>query len=146
MTVVRINAVPAVANPRDGIDYEVLSGNPQDGDPVRISTGGGFVYTYHKEPVARVAKPRALAKTEFMDHCYSQLGGGLTGVSRFGAVIKAARSSTEDTVVAAMERYDHAMSVEKENAAVFIGILKAASIASLTDNECDAVLDTWPSG
>jgi hypothetical protein len=85
---------------------------------------------------------RVLSKTEFADHCYAQFGGGLTGVARFGAILKAAAASTSDAVYATLDRYLVAPSIEKPNAQIFIGILASEGI--MTPTEVTAVSDNWP--
>ena len=85
---------------------------------------------------------KVLSKTEFADHCYEQLGGGITGIDRFGAILKAAAASTNDGVYAALDRYKSANTIEKANASIFIALLQSDGI--LTQQEANNVINNWP--
>lgn len=86
--------------------------------------------------------PKVLTKTEFQKHCHAQLGGGSVGLQRYGEILKNARSSTIDVVVAVMEYYDDATSTEKPEAANMIAIFVGVGLA--TQTEADAVINNWP--
>lgn len=85
---------------------------------------------------------KTLSKTEFSDYCYAQLGGGITGIDRFGAILKAAAASTNDGVYAALDRYKSANTIQKDNTATFIALLQSDGI--LTQQEADNVINNWP--
>ena len=127
---------------------QVIAGTPSAGDLVRITLTkdadgiDSVQYCRYSPPPAPTTNPKILSKTEYQDHCFSQLGGGSTGMVRYGAIMKAARSSNNDGVVACMERYEAANSVEKANAQIFIAFLVSAAIA--TQQEADAVINNWP--
>lgn len=133
--------------PNDGTP-QVIAGAPAAGDLVRItltiqSDGIDSVqYCRYSPAPAPSTNPCTLSKTEYQDHCFTQLGGGATGLSRFGAIMKASRASTNDGVVACMERYDAAGSVEKADAQTFIALLVTALIC--TQQEFDNVINNWP--
>ena len=85
---------------------------------------------------------KVLSKTEFADHCYAQLGGGITGIDRFGAILKAAAASTNNGVYAALDRYKSANTIQKDNTSTFIALLQSDGI--LTQQEADNVINNWP--
>jgi hypothetical protein len=105
-----------------------------------IDNGDG-TYTNPTIPTPPVIY-RKISKTEFSDYCYAQLGGGITGIDRFGAILKAAAVSTNDGVYAALDRYKSANTILKENAAIFIALLQSDGI--LTQQEANNVINNWP--
>jgi len=112
-----------------------------DGTLDHATDNGNGTYTNPPIPTPPVIY-KTLSKTEFSDYCYAQLGGGITGIDRFGAILKAAAASTNDGVYAALDRYKSANTIQKDNAAIFIALLQSDGI--LTQQEADNVINNWP--
>ena len=112
-----------------------------DGTLDHATDNGDGTYTNPQIPTLPVIY-KTLSKTEFADHCYAQLGGGITGIDRFGAILKAAAASTNDGVYAALDRYKSANTIEKANASTFIALLQSDGI--LTQQEANNVVNNWP--
>lgn len=125
---------------------EVISGDPQTGDYVRITTASGAVIVQeYTEPTVSSSRPRVLSKTAFQDYAITQLGNGLTGMARFTEVMDATRDSTNAAVRFAFARYEAAQTFEKENTATLTSVMAADSTAGhITDAERTAILDNWP--
>lgn len=89
--------------------------------------------------------PRILSKTAFQDYAISQLGGGLSGMARFTAIMDATRDSSSGAVRFAFARYEAAQTFEKENTATLTAVMAADSTAGhLTDAERAAIIENWP--
>jgi hypothetical protein len=112
-----------------------------EGTENSATDNGDGTYTNTPRPIPHVIY-KTLSKTEFADHCYAQLGGGITGIDRFGAILKAASASTNDGVYAALDRYKSANTIQKDNAAIFIALLQSDGI--LTQQEANNVINKWP--
>lgn len=142
MATVRISVVPSVPNPVEGTHYTVLSGDPQDGDPVRVDGTSFRYFTVNPEPEPQ---PLILSKTAFQDYAVSQLGGILNGMARFTAIMDATRDSSSGAVRFAFARYEAAQIFEKNNTAALTLIMAADSQAGhITSAERTAILDNWP--
>ena len=112
-----------------------------DGTLDHATDNGDGTYTNPPIPTPLVIY-KTLSKTEFADYCYKQLGDGITGIDRFGAILKAASASTNDGVYAALDRYKSANTIEKANASIFIALLQSDGI--LTQQEANNVINNWP--
>jgi len=127
---------------------QVIAGTPAAGDLVRITLTiqadgvDSVQYSRYSPPPAPSTNAAILSKTQYMDHCFAQFGGETTGRLRYGAIMKAARASTNDGVVVSLEYYKGATSVEKDSATVFLALLVSAAIC--TQQEADAVINNWP--
>lgn len=64
MTMVKIDQVPSVPNPIEGLDYQVINGDVVPGDPVRIGERIFTIYTPQPEAHSPPA-PLALSKSDF---------------------------------------------------------------------------------
>jgi len=99
--------------------------------------------TYTNPPIpAQIVIYKTLSKIEFSDYCYAQLGDGIAGVDRFGAILKAAAASTDDGVYACLDRYESSNTIEKYNASIFIGLLQSDGI--MTQEEANNIINNWP--
>ena len=139
--IVRVSCFPNEGTP------EVLAGDPQLGDVVRITTANGAViYERHTPPAAPPPpRPRVLSKTGFQDYVVSQIGGGATGMARFTEIMDATRDSSSGAVRYAFARYEAAQTFEKENTSALTSIMAADSeTGHLTAEERTAILDNWP--
>ena len=99
-------------------------------------------YTNPVEPNP-VQTPIVFDKVAFKDYCYSKLGATtLEGLTRYGEIIQACRTSTAPAVVAAFDQYEDAQSYRKDRVELFLTVLVSATI--LEQSEFDAVIDSWP--
>lgn len=139
MIIEKVSCFPNEGSP------SVIPGDPQDGDLVRVTVGSSVVYQRYAAPAAYVPKPRTLSKTAFQDYAVSQLGGGLTGMGRFTAVMDATRDSASGAVRFAFARYEAAQTFEKANTETLTAVMVADSTTGhLTESERTAILDNWP--
>lgn len=142
MTVVaRVSCFPNEGTP------EVIPGDPQLGDIVRITTPTGTtVYErYTPPPVPLGPRPGLLSKTAFQDHAVTQLGGGAIGMARFTEIMDATRESADGAVRFAYARYEAAQIFEKNNTASLTQIMAGDSQAGhLTGDERADILENWP--
>ncbi|MEX0299204.1 MAG: hypothetical protein AB3N28_09045 [Kordiimonas sp.] len=129
----------------DGIFHAL---NPETGQPWSgAEEADAFVAALpeSEEIVEEVPSiPQTLSKVAFMDHAVDVLGGGLTGITRYGEVIKAARASESAPVITAMERYQNATNIECDDTAVFLDILVADADIPLSQGDRDTIIDGWP--
>ena len=126
---------------------EVIPGEPQNGDYVRITTSGGAVVEQEwTEPTPPPPPgPRILSKTAFQDYAVTQLGGGLMGMGRFTEIMDATKNSAAGVVRFAYSRYEAANTFEKENTSQLTAVMAADTTdGHLTEQERDAILDNWP--
>lgn len=125
---------------------DVIPGEPQTGDYVRITTASGAVIEQeYTAPEAPTSRPRVLSKTAFQDYAISQLGGGLTGMARFTEIMNATRDSASGAVRFAFARYEAAQTFEKENTATLTAVMAAdTATGHLTDAERSALIANWP--
>lgn len=126
---------------------EVIPGDPQAGDLVRITTDNGAeIYERYTPPAAQADPlPRILSKTAFQDYAVSQLGGGVVGMARFTQIMDATRDSSSGAVRFAFARYEAAVTFEKQNTALLTQIMAGdATVGHLTGAERLAIIDNWP--
>lgn len=139
--IVKVSCFPSDGTP------QVLDGNPEAGDIVRITTAGGSVVyeRFTPQPQSPSARPVILSKTAFQDYAVAQLGGGTTGMARFTAIMDATRDSQSGAVRFAFARYEAAQTFEKTNTATLTGVMAADSTGGhITTEERTAILDNWP--
>ena len=96
--------------------------------------------------VPKTVAPKSLTPVEFMDHAIASLGGGdaLAGYGRYGEVISNAEASTDFTVKTALQRYNLAQSIEREDTALFLTLLVNDASIALTQGEADSIIGSWP--
>lgn len=125
---------------------DVISGEPQTGDYVRITTASGAVIEQeYTAPDASSPRPRVLSKTAFQDYAISQLGGGLTGMARFTEIMDATRDSASGAVRFAFARYEAAQTFEKGNTDTLTSVMAADTTPGhLTEQEQTAIIGNWP--
>lgn len=122
----------------DGLG-NVIQGEIQRGDVVRID---GKLEVRWFPPEALPPRPLILSKTAFQDYAVSQLGGGLTGMSRFTEIMDAAAASPVGAVRFVFARYEAADRFEKTNTATLTQIM--AGNGTMTAEERTAIIDNWP--
>lgn len=66
----------------------------------------------------------------------------LAGMDRYGEILKGARASTTNRVIAALDQYEGATNFRKDKVEIFLGALTADGI--VTPTEFGAILDNWP--
>jgi hypothetical protein len=93
----------------------------------------------HDDPVT---EPRILSKTAFQDYAVSQLGGSVTGMARFTAIMDATRDSASGTIRFAFARYEAAVIFEKNNTGALTSLMVSAGV--MTADERTAILGNWP--
>lgn len=124
---------------------QVIPGDPADGDLVRVTFGKSVAYQRYTAPVPPTPTPIILTKTAFQDYAVSQLGGGLTGMARFTAIMDATRDSASGSVRFAFARYEAADRFEKTNTETLTAVMAADNTTGhLTDAERTAILNNWP--
>ena len=138
--------LPSVTRPVEGVHYTVELATPVAGDLIRVRFGKSEAFTEKGPDQAPPAPlPRVLSKTSFQDYAVSQLGGGLTGMARFTAIMDATRDSASGAVRFAFERYEAAERFEKTNTDTLTEVMAADNTAGhITDAERLAILDNWP--
>jgi len=89
---------------------------------------------------------KILSKTAFQDYAISQLGGGVTGMSRFTEIMDATRLSSSSAVRFAFARYEAAITFEKENTSTLTAVMASdvGTTGHLTDAERNAIVSNWP--
>ena len=63
--IVKVDCIPSVAGPVEGVNYRVLDGEPSPGDFIRISGKGEMFTVQSAPPEPYVPSPKALTKDEF---------------------------------------------------------------------------------
>jgi hypothetical protein len=90
-----------------------------------------------------VLTPVVFDKVGFKDYCYGKLGATtIEGLTRYGEIIQACRTSTVPAVVAAFDQYEDAQTYRKDRVELFLTVLVSATI--LEQSEYDAVINGWP--
>ncbi len=107
---------------------------------------GGGLYLNPASPVMPpVEVPRLMSKTQFQDYAISQLGGGMTGMARFTAIMDATRDSADGAVRFAFARYEAADIFEKTNTATLTAIMaNDIKAGHITFAERADIIDNWP--
>jgi len=137
-TIVRVDRFPNEGSP------QVIAGDPQLGDIVRITTNtGAVIYERYTPPAPPPAPgPIVLSATAFQDVCEAALGGNGVGRTRFGKVIRDMSASADDEVLSVFKRYDKSQTFERGKASALFTLLVSKSI--LTAQERTAILAAWP--
>jgi len=125
---------------------EVIPGQAQTGDFVRITTASGVVIEQeYTEPTIPQPRPRVLSKTDFNKHGWSKIG-----MAAFQKILEDVRKSTGTTDAdyearAAVEQYDGAATFAKAEVEA-IGV-KIKNAGHMTQQQYDAVTGSnWPAG
>lgn len=128
---------------------EVIPGDPQAGDLVRITTNtrAEIFERFTPPPPPPAPLPRILSKTAFQDYAVSQLGGGLNGMARFTEIMDATRDSSSGAARFAFARYEAAQTFEKDNTETLTAVMAADTTAGhLTAAERTSIIENWPNG
>jgi hypothetical protein len=134
---------------------EVIPGEPQAGDYVRITNGATVSeheYTPPQPPAAPA--PRVFDSADWKGYAYLVLGtiaapSGTTdeklaaGMRRYGAILKAARASEDEGTIAALDQYDDATNFRKDKVSIFLSFLNADG-EIVTDAELAGIVGGWP--
>jgi hypothetical protein len=89
--------------------------------------------------------PLLLSKTAFQDYAVSQLGGGMTGMARFQAIMDGCAAGT-GAVKFCFSRYEAAQTFLKTAVDQFTQIMVAANPPVMTADERAAIIGNWPEG
>jgi len=98
--------------------------------------------------------PLVFDSADWKGYAYSVLGAialplGTTdeklaaGMRRYGAILKAARASTDDGTIAALDQYDDATNFRKDKVSIFLMFLNADG-QIVTNTELAAIIGGWP--
>lgn len=121
-------------------------GKPTTHGASAVVDGGGNVVSVTNVAIAApVVNDYVLSKSDFIDHCILQFGG----VQRFGAVMAAAKTSTDGKVAAYIEKYNALPNVTKSQAQAFFTAIQGANLpagSAVTVPEITAVVTNWPKG
>ena len=140
-TVVKIDAMPSVAKPVEGVDYNVVQGTPQNGDPVRVTSQAGVQFQGCYTPMASppAPLPETLSATAFNKHCWAALGG----MGRFQELLEACRDHLSDKALRAIyTHYCSSTTFHKDEVTVFVSQMVAGLV--MTQDEANAILNNWP--
>lgn len=91
-------------------------------------------------PPAQV--PATLSASSFQDTCEAGLGGGTTGATRFGKIVRDMQASADDLVLSLYQRFLKAETFDKAKATQFFAVLVNKTI--MTGAERTAILNAWP--
>jgi len=116
---------------------------PDDNVSGATDNGDG-TYTNPTLPTPPVlpALPAILSSTAFQDVTETALGGGSTGRTRFGEIIRAMSSSADDEVLAVSKRYDKSLTFERAKVSALLTLLVSKGIVQASERS--AVLAAWP--
>ena len=140
-TIAKIDAMPSVVNATEGVDYNILDGEPVLGDAVRITTLTGMVFFEgHYTPKAvPEPSPVVLSDLEFIRHAAANIAGG---GGRVTTIIEGFRDHSSPDLRYAYQEYDKATVFTKKVVSEFLTAGVAGGI--LSEAERAAVLDGWP--
>ncbi len=148
--IVKVSCYPNEGTP------QVIAGDPQAGDLVRITTASGAVIyeRFTPAPSSPGTRPLVLSATGFMDAAIAGLrtANGSTQAAaeaRFQEIIEGANNFAGSTEIAKRIRYVHERYAKATtfNKAVVVGMLalfRSAGVASLTADEETGMLAAWP--
>jgi len=148
--IVKVSCYPNEGTP------QVIAGDPQAGDLVRITTASGAVIyeRFTPAPSPPGTRPLVLSATGFMDAAIAGLrtANGSTQAAaeaRFQEIIEGANNFAGSTEIAKRIRYVHERYAKATtfNKAVVVGMLalfRSAGVASLTADEETGMLAAWP--
>ncbi len=142
----------------DRVTREILPGEPENGDYVRITTASGAVIEqeYTEPSVAQSGpRPRELTKTQFRELCYAVLGAlavpqGTTmqqyasGLALFTGCIEECEESNDVGLRGLAAHFYDAPIFVKDRVELFFAMLVDAEI--VTPQHAGAVLASWPAG
>lgn len=152
----KVDQLPPVHNPVEGVDYQVIAGAAVAGDFVRLTKGSTVLFTVKAAdfvpppPVAVV-----LDGADWREHAYGELGKialpagdedqqEAAGAERYGDILNAGRLliPASGAIAAAFDQYDDAKNFRKKKVTRFLTVLLIAGI--LTQAEFDAIITNWP--
>lgn len=137
---------------------EWLAGQPPfiqvpDGTQNYAADNGDGTFT---SPPDAPTSPLVLDSADWKGYAYTVLGSialplGTTdeklaaGMRRYGAILKAARASTDDGTIAALDQYDDATNFRKDKVSIFLSFLNADG-EIVTTTEFQSIIGGWPEG
>ena len=129
--IVKVDAVPAVVKPLEGVHYNVVAGTPGPGDKVRIRSSAGEIFEGCYTPPAAPSgpRPKILRPHEVL---------GLLPAT----VVKAVRDSAAASVVKRYEIFKITPSFTKDEGTALFEDIVAATL--MTEVQKDASLALWP--
>lgn len=130
---------------------EGFSECPADAEHGDTDNGDGTV----TKPPPLPSKPVVFNGADWREYAYRKLGEvalpagtpaqqDMAGLVRYGGILKAARASTDDGVIAALDQYDDATNFRKEKVLVFLGLLNSTDPKIVTDAEFADIMTYWP--
>lgn len=142
--IVKVDSIPTVSQPVEGVHYNVVAGTPQDGDKVRITTNQGFVifescYTPPQAPPG--PQPKVLPWGELATYLIGLLGGGATGRAALGTILKNCRASAAGADNFFAEYFAGQTIFSK---AEFTGVLADVAVGIVSGAQKTAVANNWP--
>ena len=148
--IVKVSCYPNEGTP------QVIAGDPQAGDLVRITTSSGAVIyeRFTPAPSPPGTRPLVLSATGFMDAAIVGIRTANSSTqsaaeARFQEIIEGAKNFAGSTEIAKRIRYVHERYAKATtfNKAVVVGMLalfRAAGVASITVNEENGIIAAWP--
>lgn len=135
-TIVKVSCFPNEGTP------QVIAGDPQQGDIVRITTGGGAVIYERYTPPAPppVPQPKILSWGDLASYLIGLLGGGATGRAALGAIIASCQAGTNNDKFFAVYFQGQTTFTKAE----FTGVLADVATGIVTNGQKTAVANNWP--
>lgn len=143
-TIVRVDTIPAKINPVEGVDYNILAGDPSQGDKVRITTLSGAVIfegCYTPQPAPPGPQPKVLSWGDLALYLIGLLGGGATGRAALGAIIGSCQASAQGADKFFAVYFQGQTQFSK---AAFTAVLADVSTSIVSNAAKTAVANSWP--
>lgn len=113
-----------------------------DGTISNAVDNGNGTFTNPVETPPPGPQPLIVSSTSFQDICETALGGGATGATRFGKIIRDLAASNDDLVYGIYQRFMKSVTFDKAKVAAMLAVLASKTI--VTAQERTAILNTWP--
>ena len=88
--------------------------------------------------------PLLISATSFQDIFEDALGGGATGRTAFGNLVRTMQTSADDEVRAVYERYAKTITFDKPKVTSFLALMVSKSL--ITGAQRTSILGNWPEG
>ena len=136
-TIEKVSCFPNEGTP------QVIPGDPQAGDIVRITTSHGCeIYERYTPPAAPPGpQPTVLSWGALASYLIGLLGGGATGRAALGAIIKACQGSAQGADNFFAVYFTGQTTFTK---AEFTGVLADVATGVVTNGQKTAVANNWP--
>lgn len=107
------------------------------GDIVVGSSG----YQHQPDPVPLPVPIQLKSASSFQDGCEAAFGGGVTGATRFGEVMRAMATSDDDLVFGIYQRFLKSDTFDRARTSAMLVVLVGKTI--VTSQESAAILSAW---